>query len=91
MVSILSLSVVDRGFKTCLNQIIDYKIGIHYFLDKCAALRSKSKDWMAWYWDNVSEWRDMSIYRLLSLVQSKHHHLFECDNAKKNSSLSNNY
>jgi predicted LPLAT superfamily acyltransferase len=26
------------------------------------ALRRKSKDWFAWYQDNVSEWGDMSIH-----------------------------
>jgi len=35
------------------------------FSAKPAALRRKSKDWLAQNQDNVSEWGDMSIHRLL--------------------------
>ena len=38
-----------------------YKIGICCFSTKHAALRRKSKDWLAWNQDNVSEWGDISI------------------------------
>jgi len=41
------------------------KIGICCFFAKHAALRRKSKDWLAQNQDNVSEWGDMSICRLL--------------------------
>jgi hypothetical protein len=35
------------------------------FCAKDAKMRSKSKDWLALNQDNVSEWSDMSIRRLL--------------------------
>jgi hypothetical protein len=54
MVSVLVSSAVDREFKP--DQVKpDYKIGICCFSDKHAALRRKSKDWLAWNQDNVSE------------------------------------
>ena len=58
MVSVLTSSVVDRGFKPQSGQTKDYKISICCFTAKQAALRSKSKDWLAR--NNVSEWSDMS-------------------------------
>ena len=58
MVSVLTSSVVDRGFKPRSGQTKDYKISICCFTAKQAALRSKSKDWLAR--NNVSEWSDMS-------------------------------
>ena len=60
-------SVVDHGFKYRSSQTKDYKIGIFCFSAKHAALRRKSKDWLAWNQDNVSEWRDMSIRELVSV------------------------
>jgi hypothetical protein len=54
MVSVLASSVVDRV----------YKIGICCFSTKHAAMRRKSKDGLAQYQD-VSEWGNMSIHRLL--------------------------
>jgi hypothetical protein len=42
-------------------QTEDYKIGICCFSTKNTALRRKSKDWLAYDKDNVSEWSDMSI------------------------------
>ena len=54
MVSILASSAADRGFKPCLSQTKDYKIGICYSSAKHAALRSKSKDWLARNPNNVS-------------------------------------
>jgi hypothetical protein len=46
-------------------QTKDYTIGICCFSTKHPALRRKSKDWLAWNQDNVSEWGDMSIRGLL--------------------------
>ena len=51
--------------KTLSGQIKDYKIGICSFSAKHAALRRKSKDWLARNQDNVSEWGDMSMRGLL--------------------------
>ena len=65
MVSVLALSVVDRGLELRSGQIKDYKIDICYFSAKHAALRSKSKDCLAQNQDNVSEWNDMSTRGLL--------------------------
>ena len=50
-----------------------YEIDIYYF---SAALRRKSKDWLARNQASVSEWDDMSKH--VDLVQSEsHHHLIE--------------
>ena len=57
MVSVLPSSAVDQGFEP--GQV--YKIGICCFSAKHAALKSKSKDWLARNQNNVSEWSDMSI------------------------------
>ena len=65
MVSKLASSTVDRGFELRLGQTKDYKIGICCFSSKHAALRRKSKDWLARNQDNVSEWSDISIRTLL--------------------------
>ena len=65
MVSLLTSSAVDRGFELRSGQTKDYKIGICCFSAKHAALRSKSKDWLAQNQNNVSEWGDMSTRRLL--------------------------
>jgi hypothetical protein len=54
-------SAVDRGFGPQLGQTKDYKIGICCFFAKQAALRSKSKDWLARNQDNVSEWGAIAI------------------------------
>jgi hypothetical protein len=48
-----------------LGQTKDYKNGICCFSAKYAALRRKSKDWLARNQNNVSEWSDMSIRGLL--------------------------
>jgi hypothetical protein len=60
MVSLLASSAVDRGFEPRSGQTKDYKIGISCFSAKHAALRRKSKDWLARNQNNVSEWSDMS-------------------------------
>jgi hypothetical protein len=65
MVSVFSSSVIGSGFEPKSGQAKDYRIGICCFSAKHATLRKKIKDWLAWNQDNVSEWGDMSIYRLL--------------------------
>jgi hypothetical protein len=92
MVSVLASSTADRGFEPRSGQTKNYKIGICCFSTKNAALRSKSKDWLARNHNNVSEWSDMSTRGLLfqwastikiptkrvGLEQSRpHHHLIE--------------
>jgi hypothetical protein len=56
MVSVLVSSVVDRGFEPRSSQTKDYKIGMCCFSAKHAALRKKSKDWLARNQNNVSEY-----------------------------------
>ena len=67
MVSMFTLSVVDRGFEPRSGQTKNYKIGICCFSAKHAALRRKSKtvDWLAWNQNNVSERRDIFTRGLL--------------------------
>ena len=65
MVSVLASSAVDRGFGPQSGQTKDYKISICCFSAKHAALRRKSKDWLARNQDNVSEWGNISIHGLL--------------------------
>ena len=65
MVSVLASSAVDRGFDPRSGQTKDYKIGVCCFSSKRAALRRKSKDWLARNQDNVPEWSDMSTRGLL--------------------------
>jgi hypothetical protein len=59
MVSVSSSSAVYRGFEFRSGQTKDYTIGMH------AALRRKSKTWLARNQNNVSEWSDMSNRGLL--------------------------
>ena len=54
MISMLTTSVVCRGFESRSGQTKDNTIGICYFSAKHAALRRKSKDWLARNQDNVS-------------------------------------
>jgi hypothetical protein len=61
MVSILTSSAVDRGFEHRSGQTKDYQIGICCFSARHAALRRKSKDWLAQNQDNASEWGNMSF------------------------------
>ena len=65
MVSVLASSAIDRGIKPRSGQTKDYTIGICCFSAKHAALRRKSKDWLARNQNNVSEWSDSSTRRLL--------------------------
>ena len=60
VVNVLVSSAVDRGFWPRSCQTKDYKIGICCFSAKHAALKKKSKDWLAQYQDNVSKWGDTS-------------------------------
>ena len=46
---------LDRGFEPRSGQIKDYNIGICCFSAKHAALRRKSKDWLARNQNNVFE------------------------------------
>ena len=56
MVSMLASSAVDRGFEPQSGQSKFCNIGICCFSAKHAALRRKSKYWLARNQDNVSEW-----------------------------------
>jgi hypothetical protein len=56
MVSVIASSAVDRGFKFWSGQTKDYKIFICCFSAKHTSLRRKSRDWLAWNQDNVSEY-----------------------------------
>ena len=61
MVSVLVLSVVDRGFVPRSGQTKDNKIGICCFSTKHTLLRRKSKDWLARNQDNEFDLGEMSI------------------------------
>ena len=65
MASIFASSTVYRGFEPRSGQTKDYKFGINCFPAKYAALRRKSKDWLARNQDDVSKWVNMSIGGLL--------------------------
>ena len=73
MVSVLAQSVVDRGFEPGSRQTKDCEIGICCFSAKEAALRRKSKDWLAQNQNNVSEWSDMSCVELVASPLSTQH------------------
>jgi hypothetical protein len=55
MVSVLASSAVDREFEPRFGKTKDYEIGICYISAKRAALKRKSKDWLARNQNNVSE------------------------------------
>ena len=55
MISMLASSVVDRGFEHRSGKTKEYKIDICYFSAKHAALRRKSKDWLARTQNNESK------------------------------------
>jgi hypothetical protein len=65
-----SFLVVDRGFEPWYDETKDYEIGICCFPTNHAALRSKSKDWLAPNQDNVTKWSCMSNHGLLILSVS---------------------
>jgi hypothetical protein len=52
-------------FEPRSGQTKDYQIAICCFSAKHAALRKKSKDYLARNQNNVSEWSDMSTHELL--------------------------
>jgi len=68
--------VVDRVFEPRLGQTKDYKIGISSFSAKHAALRRKSKEWLARNRDSVSEWGNVSVHGLLfhRIIEKIYHH-----------------
>jgi hypothetical protein len=65
MVNVLASSAVDCVFEPCSGPTKDKKISMCCFSDKHAALRRKSKDWLARNQHNVSECSNMSTCRLL--------------------------
>ena len=76
----LASSVIDCGYELRSCQTKEYKIGICCFSAKNAALRRKSKDWLARHQNNVSEWSDISTRWLLLAHIAKgnvsfYHHL----------------
>jgi hypothetical protein len=80
MVCVLASSAIDCGYELRSCQTKEYKIGICCFSAKNAALRRKSKDWLARNQNNVSEWRDISTQWLLLAHLAKgnvsfYHHL----------------
>jgi hypothetical protein len=63
--AVLASSAVNHRFEHQSGQTKDYAIGIGCFSAKHAALRRKSKDWLARNQDNVSKLDDMSFRGLL--------------------------
>jgi hypothetical protein len=59
-VSVLASSAIDCGYEPRSGQTKECKIGICCFFAKNAALRRKSKNWLARNQNNVSEWSDIS-------------------------------
>ena len=57
MVGMLALSTIDLG--SSVGHTKEYKIGIYCFSAKHAALRRKSKEWLAQNQNNVSELSNM--------------------------------
>jgi hypothetical protein len=62
MVSVCDSSAVYRGFESRLGQTKDSNF---YFCASPLNTHQKSRYWLAQNQDNVSEWEDMSIHRLL--------------------------
>jgi hypothetical protein len=80
MVSVLASSAIYCGYELRSCQTKEYKIGMCCFSAKNAALRRKSKDWLARNQNNVSKWSDISTQWLLLAHLSKgnvsfYHHL----------------
>ena len=67
MISLLTSTVLDRGYNPLSDEIKDHKIGICRFSVKQAALRKKSKDWLAQNQGNVSGWSNMFTCGLVSV------------------------
>ena len=85
MVTLLAISVVDRGFESRSGQINDYNIGIWCFSAKHVVLRRKNKDWLARNQNNVSTWIVVSVSEHYTnptkgiglVLGGPHHHLIE--------------
>jgi hypothetical protein len=80
MVSVLASSAIDCGYELQSCQTKEYKIGVCCFSAENAALRRKSKDWLARNQNNVSEWSDISTQWMLLAHVAKgnvsfYHHL----------------
>ena len=80
MVGVFASTATDCGYELRSCQTIEYKIGICCFSAKNAALRRKSKYWLARNQNNVSEWSDISTQWLLLAHIAKgnmsfYHHL----------------
>jgi hypothetical protein len=80
MASVLASSAIDCGYELRSCQSKEYKIGICCFSTKNAALRRKSKDWLARNQNNVSQRSDISTQWLLLAHLAKgnvsfYHHL----------------
>jgi hypothetical protein len=80
MVSVLASGAIDCGYELRSCQTKEYKIDVCCFSAKNAALRRKSKDWLARNQNNVSEWSDISTQRMLLAHLAKgsvsfYHHL----------------
>ena len=71
MAIVLASSAIYCGYEPRSCQTKQYKIGICCFSAKNAALRRKSKDWLARNQNNVSEWSDISTQGNVSF----YHHL----------------
>jgi hypothetical protein len=65
IVSVHASSAVDRGLESRSGQTKDYQLVLVAYNAKHAELRRKSKDGLLRNQDNVSEWSDMYIRRLL--------------------------
>ena len=78
MVNVLTSSAVGRGIERWTGETKGYQIDICCFSAKHAALKRKSKDWLARNQNNVSEWSDMStcglLFQRVGLVQCGTHH-----------------
>jgi len=57
-------SAIYCGLELWSGQIKDCTIGIYCISTKHTVLMSKNKDWSTRYWDNVSDWSDMSTHWL---------------------------
>jgi hypothetical protein len=65
MVRVLDSSVVDRRIELRSGQPKDYEIGMRFYSAKHAALRRKSKNWLARDQNKMFERTDMSARGLL--------------------------
>jgi hypothetical protein len=52
---VIATSAVHHGFEPQSGQTKEYQSGIFCFSVKNATLKRKSKNWLAWKWDNVPE------------------------------------